>query len=196
MDGEPGMMRLSNDSKVEAAAGTIVCTSPGGLVSLAGKPVFMRVLNTVSRLAGWFVALVAAAVCPGLPVGAQVFKQPLVVPTGNWPAAVYSSDVNGDGVPDLVYIDQGATATSSTTHVLLGNGHGGFTQSATVATAGNSVAVGNLTGHGRVDLGWLTSTSGNPTSNATLWVAAGNGDGTYAAAQSSGAAHYSDHGDS
>jgi hypothetical protein len=43
---------------------------------------------------------------------AQLFLQPKVIPTGNWPAAVYTADINGDGYPDLIYIDQGGLPAS------------------------------------------------------------------------------------
>ena len=59
---------------------------------------------------------------------AQQFNQPVVVPTGSWPAGIVAADLNGDGKADLVYTDYGATATASTTHVLLSNGDGTFAQ--------------------------------------------------------------------
>ena len=114
---------------------------------------------------------------------AQNFAQPTVVATGNWPAAVYTADVNADGYPDLVYLDQGASPAASTTHVLLNDGRGNFTPSATVATAGDSIAIGDLTGRGHVDIGWLTvtraATAGQYTT--TLTIAPGRGDGTCSA---------------
>jgi len=119
---------------------------------------------------------VAAAV-PALPLSAaaQYFAQPTVIPTGNWPAAVYTADVNGDGIPDLIYIDQGATAAASTTHILLGAGNGKFTQSATIATAGTSLAIGTFRIPGIPAILWATNTA----SGFSVYAAQGNGDGTF-----------------
>jgi hypothetical protein len=44
---------------------------------------------------------------------AQQFNQPLVIPTGGWPAAIAAADLNEDGRADLIYTDYGATATAS-----------------------------------------------------------------------------------
>jgi hypothetical protein len=100
---------------------------------------------------------VASALFAGKPALAQGFAPPvLAVPTANQPVFVATADVNGDGIPDLIYIDNGATPTASTTHVMLGDGKGGFAQSAVLQTAGAAVAVGKLLGTGHVDIGWLT----------------------------------------
>ena len=113
----------------------------------------------------------------------QNFAQPSLIPTGNWPAAIYTADVNNDGIPDLIYIDHGPTPAASTIHVLLGDGKGGFKETASIATAGNSIAVGDFTGQGHVDIGWFSQVrlqigdSGN-----FLEIAAGKGDGTFAPA--------------
>ncbi len=85
----------------------------------------------------------------------------------------------------LIYVDQGATPNNpSTTHVLLGNGKAQFTQSATVATVGSSLAIGNLAGNGHIDIGWVTSNPFNPNSAYSITVAAGTGTGAFNAPQS------------
>ena len=106
------------------------------------------------------------------------FAQPTVVPTVSWPAAVYAADMNGDGFPDLIYIDRGATPAASFTHVLLNNGKGIFAESARLATAGDSVAIGDLSGNGHMDIGWLMPAT---IDTFTLSIAPGNGDGTFSA---------------
>ena len=90
------------------------------------------------------------ALAPSL--AAQSFLQPKVIPTGNWPAGVYSADVNGDGIPDLLYLDQGATATRSITHVLVGDGKGGFQTNGQIGTFGTSIAVGDFAGNNSVQI--------------------------------------------
>ncbi len=136
----------------------------------------MRTPRDLLHRLALFVALSAS------PTYAQIFAQPTVIPTGNWPAAIYTADLNGDGYPDLVYIDQGATQLASTTHVLLNDGHGNFTPSATLSTAGTSLAFGNFSGSAKVDIGWLTPDALAP-GNTFLQshVAANLGNGTFSA---------------
>ena len=114
-----------------------------------------------------------------LPILAQGFGPPTLIPTGNQPVFVASADFNNDGIPDLLYIDAGATASASTTHILLADGKGNFTQCATLATVGTSVAIGHLSGSPHLDIGWLSSTPA-PGGFEIVWtVAEGNGDGTF-----------------
>ena len=110
---------------------------------------------------------------------AQNFAQPKVILTGNWPVAIYTADVNGDGYPDLIYIDQGATSQASTTHVLLNDGNGNFTPFATLATAGTSVAIGDFDADGILDIAFLGY---NPVLNAGVPVNVykGLGGGSFA----------------
>ena len=133
--------------------------------------------------------LLVLALLLTLPAAAQSFLQSTVIPTGNWPTAIYTADMNGDGYPDLIYLDHGALpGQPSTTHVLLNNRNGSFTQSAQLATIGNSLAIGDLTGTGHVDLGWLSwtltaHTNVGITGTATLTVAPSRGDGTFSTIQ-------------
>jgi len=113
---------------------------------------------------------------------AQQFKQPLVIPTGSWPAGIVAADLNGDGKADLIYTDYGATATASTTHVLLNNGDGTFTTGQTIATAGAAIAAADFDHDGHVDLAWVWGTVGL----GKAYLARGNGDGTFAAAEELG----------
>jgi hypothetical protein len=134
-----------------------------------------------SRLLALLLSTLAAALLFVLPAHSQLqptplFAQPTVIPTGNWPAAVYSADINRDGFPDLIYIDQGALPNQpSTTHVLLNDGKGNFKQSAVLATVGNSLAIGRIAGDGFNSIAWFEAQS----TGFLLHVAYGNGDGTF-----------------
>jgi hypothetical protein len=130
-------------------------------------------LKTVALYSLSLISMAAAA---------QQFKQPLVIPTGNWPAGIVAADLNGDGKTDLIYTDYGATATGSTTHVLLNKGDGTFTPGQTIATAGTAIAAADFDHDGHVDLVWVWGTVGL----GKVYLARGNGDGTFAAAQELG----------
>ncbi|WP_433968779.1 FG-GAP repeat domain-containing protein [Tunturiibacter gelidiferens] len=93
-----------------------------------------------------------------------------------------AADLNGDGRADLIYTDHGATATASTTHILLSNGDGTFAPGETFATAGASIAVADFNHDGHVDLAWVWGAVGL----GKAYLALGRGDGTFAPAQELG----------
>src|SRR5712675_432920 len=115
-------------------------------------------------------------------VAAQQFNQPLMIPTGGWPVGIVSPDLNGDGRADLIYTDYGATATASTTHVLLSNSNGTFAPGQTIATASAAIAAADFDHDGHVDLVWVSGVVGE----GKVFLAHGNGDGTFAQAQELG----------
>ncbi len=131
------------------------------------------ILKTVAFCSLSLFAMAAAA---------QQFNQPLVISTGNWPAGIVAADLNGDGKADLIYTDYGATATASTTHVLLNNGNGTFTAGQTIATAGTAIAAADFDHDGHIDLVWVSGVVGE----GRVYFAHGNGDGTFAPAQQLG----------
>jgi hypothetical protein len=87
----------------------------------------MVIRSIIKTVALWSLSLVSTA------AAAQQFNQPLVIPTGGWPAGIVAADLNGDGKADLIYTDYGATATASMTHVLLGKTERTFAQGQTIA---------------------------------------------------------------
>jgi len=78
-------------------------------------------------------------------------------------------DFNGDGIPDLLAMNNGTPAT-----VFLGNGDGTFTALPSMAEGGGvAFAVADFNGDGILDLAFAN--------NTTLTVLLGNGDGTFTA---------------
>ncbi len=86
------------------------------------------------------------------------------------------ADVDGDGVPDLITVNQG----SNTFSVLLGNGDGTFKDSLdfVAGDAPLAAAAGDFDGDGHVDLAIINFSS------QTISVPLGRGDGTFKAARS------------
>ena len=103
--------------------------------------------------------------------GAGNFTSKYSYQIGVDPEYVAVGDFNGDGRPDLAIANQGGTLT-----VLLGNGDGSFTATASPTTGvAFSVAVGDFNQDGIPDLAV-------PNSNTdTVTIFLGNGDGTFTA---------------
>jgi hypothetical protein len=136
----------------------------------------MPIRSIIKTVALWSLSLMSMA------AAAQQFNQPLVIPTGGWPVGIVAADLNGDRKADLIYTDYGATATASTTHVLLNKGDGTFAVGQTIATAGAAIAAADFDHDGHVDLVWVWGVVGE----GRVFLAHGNGDGTFAAAQELG----------
>jgi hypothetical protein len=101
------------------------------------------------------------------------------VSVGTQPNQVVVADVNGDGKPDLVTLNNGSPSYSSTVGVLLGNGDGTFQPAREFAAKyAFMVAVADVNGDGKPDI--LTANS-----NGTISVLLGNGDGTFQPARES-----------
>ena len=102
--------------------------------------------RTILRLTFALVALTTTALAQ--------FTQPLSSPfsVGTYPYSVAVADFNRDGIPDLVFANEGATNVT----VMLGNGSGGFTASTgspfAVGSSATSVTVGDFNGDGKPDL--------------------------------------------
>lgn len=57
---------------------------------------------------------------------AQTFQNPQHIATGQDPISVFTVDVNGDGIPDLLYETEGHIPTPSSMNVSFGQSSGGF----------------------------------------------------------------------
>ncbi len=144
---------------------TLAATVGGGLgpVVPTGTVSFLDTSNGNAVLG-------TAALVPGM-AGVDWLNPQNPAPGGE-PFDIAVADFNGDGRPDL------AVANTRSVMILLGNGDGTFTATATspatAATCCAAIAVGDFNGDGIPDLA-----VGN--SDNTLTILLGNGDGTFTA---------------
>jgi len=100
------------------------------------------------------------------------------------PDFVALADLNGDGKPDIVVVNEsGANYLAKQASVLIGNGDGTFQSAVDYSTGGeipSAVAVADVNGDGKPDLlivnGWA---SFQETSHGSVGVLLGKGDGTF-----------------
>ncbi len=107
--------------------------------------------------------------------------------------SVAVADVNGDGKPDVVVLNQCASnsnCTNGSVSVLLGNGDGTFQTAVSYGSGGEdalSVAVADVNGDGKPDLLVANVCASNSNcANGSVSVLLGNGDGTFQTAVSYG----------
>ena len=119
--------------------------------------------------------------------GNGTFQAPVSYDSGGTQAnSVVISDLDGDGVPDLVVAQQCPTMDCDfgEVSVLLGNGDGTFRAPVTYSSGGydaHSVAVGDVNGDGRPDLAVGNSCPSGSCSGGIVGVLLNNGDGTFQA---------------
>lgn len=122
--------------------------------------------------------------------GDGTFQSAVSYNTGG--AVAYSlvvADVNGDGKPDLLVVDECASSSSCSTgllSVLLGNGDGTFQTAVTYASAAPSpqaIAAADLNGDGKLDVALVSGCNNDDScTNGLVSVLLGNGDGTFQSA--------------
>ena len=112
-------------------------------------------------------------------LSAETFQNPYRIPTPSDPASVVIGDLNGDGLPDILW---GDTSTSpSTMRVLLARPGGGYVSAPGLQLPANTSVgcyVADFNKDGRADLICAASNQ----YNTVLRVFLGNGGGTFQAA--------------
>jgi hypothetical protein len=71
-----------------------------------------------------YLVRLLAALCAGNALRAETFRNPYRIPTGSDPGSVMVADVNGDGLPDLLWGDKSSAPAS--VHVLFAQPSGGY----------------------------------------------------------------------
>ena len=114
--------------------------------------------------------------------GDGTFQAHVDYPTGGSPQVLAVADFNQDGKADL------AVAAGNGVVILAGNGDGTFTQvwtSGPLFVFSTSVAVGDFTNHGKLDLVVRGINFGNATASSLTFLT-GNGDGTFSSGSTPG----------
>jgi hypothetical protein len=135
----------------------------------------------------WFFSpLILAAALISLPLlNAQSFSNPVRIPTSQDPTSVFVVDLNGDGLPDLLYETIGVNSTPSAVQTLLAQSSGGYVQGPTTilpSTVGGCRPV-DVNNDGKQDLVCINNIDVCDLQIATLL---GNGDGSFQPAIYSG----------
>jgi hypothetical protein len=119
--------------------------------------------------------------------GDGTFQPAVTYNSGPYGESIVVADVNGDGKPDLVVMNEcdnsGSCSGGGLIAVLLGNGDGTFQTARNYYSGGVnpfSIAVADINGDGKPDLVVANrgDSNGN-TNNGTVSVLLGNGDGTF-----------------
>ena len=113
--------------------------------------------------------------------GDGTFQPATKLTTGKNPTGIATGDFNSDGKSDLILVRMGDASVNDNgdATIFLGNGDGTFSPGQVLAPGKNpiAVAVSDLNADHRLDLIFASSTA-NSTDN-TVTVLSGNGDGTF-----------------
>ena len=110
--------------------------------------------------------------------GDGTFALPVEYAAGTDPVSIVAGDFNGDGRTDLAVAETDPQSGAGEVGVLLGNGDGTFQPQVTYAVGpiAGSIAAGDFTGNGRLD---LAVANGNAYGPGSVSVLLGKGDGTF-----------------
>lgn len=128
--------------------------------------------------------------------GDGTFQTPMLYGSGGYaPASVAVSDVNGDGITDVLVTNQCVSGSDchGAVSVLLGNGNGTFQPAVIYGSDGFnavSVAVGDVNGDGKSDLVVANVGCISNCNTGTVGILLGNGDGTFQQAAVYGSGGY------
>lgn len=102
-----------------------------------------------------------------------------------FPESIATADLNGNGKPDII-VGEGQGAALSAVGVLLNDGTGNFTNIANYSESGiesTSVAVADFNGDGKSDILMVNALHAQNSSDGTINLLFGNGDGTFRSVQ-------------